>query len=165
MSGANRKSPCLIFTLICSFVQTAFLLSVGIIFLAFPIPAQNLLYPCLSKIEEKSDALLPVNVLEGDAIRLAGACFLAIAISSVGLLVPLLPCCQHGANNATEYLSNYFFLRTLLFMQGSVSLCLVAVGLMNLNISEDDNIYTRPHTPHCSSIKDQTILWIGVASV
>ena len=86
MSGANRKSPCLIFTLICSFVQTAFLLSVGIIFLAFPIPAQNLLYPCLSKIEEKSDALLPVNVLEGDAIRLAGACFLAIAISSVGLL-------------------------------------------------------------------------------
>ena len=143
---------------------------------------RNLLYPCLSEIdtedentEEESSELSPVVVLEGDAIRLAGACFIAIALSSLGLLVPLLPCCQYVKNNTTkedtssgvgnqntqQQLSNYFFLRTLLFMHGNVSLCLIAVGLVNLESSEDNNVYTDKLK--CSSLKDNTILWMGVS--
>ena len=143
---------------------------------------RNLLYPCLSEVDteeiedtEETSELSPVVVLEGDAIRLAGACFIAIALSSLGLLVPLLPCCQYnkdnttkedtssgvGNQNAQQQLSNYFFLRTLLFMHGNVSLCLIAVGLVNLESSEDNNVYTDKLK--CSSLKDNTILWMGVS--
>jgi len=129
----------------------------------------------IENTEEESSELSPVVVLEGDAIRLAGACFIAIALSSVGLLVPLLPCCQYvknttkkedtssgvGNQNTQQQLSNYFFLRTLLFMHGNVSLCLIAVGLANLESSEDNNVYTDKLK--CSSLKDNTILWMGVS--
>ena len=126
--------------------------------------------------EEESSELSPVVVLEGDAIRLAGACFIAIALSSLGLLVPLLPCCQYNKDNTTkedtssgvgnqntpqQQLRNYFFLRTLLFMHGNVSLCLIAVGLVNLESSEDNNVYTDKLK--CNSLKDNTILWMGVS--
>lgn len=75
---------------------------------------RNLLYPCLSNIGTSKSSSLPV-ILEGDAIRLAGGCILSIAISSLGLLVPLLPpCCKyHEADRDCNFL-----LRTLLFMQG-----------------------------------------------
>mmetsp|Transcript_12446 Transcript_12446/g.23015 ORF Transcript_12446/g.23015 Transcript_12446/m.23015 type:complete len:804 (+) Transcript_12446:230-2641(+) len=160
-----ENSTCIV-TLICSFVLTASLFAVGVIFLAFPITGRNLLYPCLSMIEDEfmpssSQSSLPV-VLESDAMRLAGACFLSIAVSSLGLLVPLLPCCQYGTNkerhDANEYLSSYFFLRTLLFLHASLGLSLVGIGLVNLRTSEDTYVGNN----HCSSLKDQTILWMGV---
>ncbi|KAL7550877.1 hypothetical protein ACHAWF_014078, partial [Thalassiosira exigua] len=97
----------------------------------------DLLYPCLSRIEDDSqsdsDEPSPV-VLENDTIRLAGACFVAISISSLGLMIPLLPCCQYEKNG---------------------------IGLINLKSSEDTHIYDGNY--HCSSLKDQTILWMGVA--
>ena len=122
-----------------------------------------MLYPCLSRIEDNAQPLATVLVLEGDAVRLAGACFVALTISSLGLWIPLLPCCQHGESDTS--LSNYFFLRTLLFLQGSFALCLIAVGLINLESSDDEDTYSQPgkgHSPHCSSLRDQTVLWMGV---
>jgi len=95
-------------------------------------------------------------------MRLAGACLLSVAVSSLGLLVPLLPCFQYGMSgdrrDTRGSLSSYFFLRTLLFLHASMGLSLLGIGLVNLNTSED--IYDDHN--HCTSLKDQTILWMGV---
>jgi hypothetical protein len=111
------------------------------------LPQRYLLYPCLSEIDDKtpsSPTTQPSSiVLEDDATRLVGACFLAISVSSVGLLVPLLPWCQYekSKEDDTNYqvLSNYFFLRTLFFIQGEflllLTLCYMKIFLSMANNS------------------------------
>ncbi|KAL7548176.1 hypothetical protein ACHAWF_011471 [Thalassiosira exigua] len=161
-ANERRKTPC-ICTLLCSLVLTAFFIALGVIFLAFPTAARHLLYPCLSGIQDKTAPSSAPGVLEGDVLRLAGACLLSIAASSFGLLVPLLPCCNYAKDRDGAYLGNYFFLRTILFMQASMGLALVVIGLVNYGNSEDTHIYEGRH--RCSSLKDQTILWMGVGIV
>lgn len=56
-------------------------------------------------------------MLEGDTIRLAGACFMSLAMSCMGLMVPLLPCCQDKSSESGD-VSSYFLLRSIMFMQG-----------------------------------------------
>ena len=108
------------------------------------LPQRYLLYPCLSEIDGKTPSSPTTQpspeVLEDDATRLVGACFLAISVSSVGLLVPLLPWCQYGKSKGDdtnyEVLSNSFFLRTLVFMQGefllSLTLCVMKIFLLHV---------------------------------
>lgn len=107
-------------------------------------------------------------MVEGDTIRLAGACILSIATSSLVLIVPLLPCCYLGKRNAdvtrsidTNKMDGHFCTRTLFFLQATMGLGFVGVGLVNLVVAEDDGAYDH----RCSSLKDQTILWMGVVVV
>ena len=65
---------------------------------------RNMLYPCLSRIEDEG------IVLEGDAMRLAGGAFVSIALTSVGLLV------------AQKSLGGFVGLRTLLFFHGTFAM-------------------------------------------
>ncbi|KAL9183834.1 hypothetical protein ACHAXT_004690 [Thalassiosira profunda] len=138
--GKGRASTCVV-TLLCSLVVTAAFLAIGVLLLAFPSVARKMIYPCLSHIEDGTPSA-SASPLEGDAVRLAGACFLSVAVSCLGLLMPLLPCCQYEKDDAgNSTLSSHFFLRTLLFIQASMGLALVGIGLVNLTVSEDDHIY------------------------
>lgn len=84
---------------------------------------RKMLYPCLSAVEHGDES--PNNsrlVVESDAIRLAGACLLSIGVSSLMLLIPLLRCCHFGEKQDAgdrEYLGDFFFLRTMFFLQGA----------------------------------------------
>ena len=158
-------APARIAALSFSLLLTVALISFGIIFLAFPITARNILYPCLSRIEDAASNDDDSNIIvESDTVRIAGACLLSVAVSSLGLLMPLLPCCHYGkkddGNKAS--LSDYFFLRTLFFLHGTMGLTLIIIGLINLDDAEFGHFYDKTHSAHCSSVKDQTILWAGV---
>jgi hypothetical protein len=142
-----------------------------------------LLYPCLTEIaatEQLSSSVSQPSsiVVEDLSIRLVGACFLAFSVSSLGLLVPgMWGSLQHrhlqrhnkgsiskdyvvDSSGGLHILTNYFFLRTLFFLQGSMGLSLVGVGAINLASSEDD--YGHASDYNCNSLKDQSTLWMGV---
>ncbi len=140
------------------------LLAIGIIFLALPITARNMLYPCLSRIEDAASNDDSNIIVESDTVRIAGACLLSIVVSSFGLLIPLLPCCHYGkkGDSNESVLTDYFFLRTLFFLHGTLGLSLIIIGLVNLDDAEFSHFYDKTHSAHCSSVKDQTILWAGV---
>jgi ABC-type multidrug transport system fused ATPase/permease subunit len=164
-AGAPRKCALTrIAALFFSLLLTAALLAFGIIFLAFPITARNLLYPCLARIEDEASKDDSNIILESDTVRIAGACLLSVAVSSLGLLTPLLPCCHYGnkVNSSESSLTDYFFLRTLFFLHGAMGLTLILIGLVNLDDAEFGHFYDKTHSAHCSSVKDQTILWAGV---
>ena len=74
----------------------------------------NFLYPCLATIE---DQLTTTTSPHDDAIRVAGACLLAITVSSLGILVQLLLCNQQY-DSIDKVTSDNFFLRTLFSIQG-----------------------------------------------
>eukprot|EP00804_Cyclotella_cryptica_P002015 CCRYP_007442-RB/>CCRYP_007442-RB protein AED:0.10 eAED:0.10 QI:445/1/0.91/1/0.90/0.83/12/85/927 len=148
-------------------------LAIGITFLVSPMTARNILYPCLSGMEKDRGI---ITIVEGDMIRLAGGCTLSIAVCSMLLLVPTLPCCYFGRRNndgskcdeAVDPMSAYLCLRLLLFLHAILGLAFVGVGLFNLETAEVNHSYDdNDNTSHnrCSSLKDQTILWIGVAIV
>lgn len=166
----NRASPRLkrapttrIAALFFSLLLTAALLTFGVIFLAFPITARNLLYPCLSRVEDESTNDDANIIVESDTVRIAGACLISVAISSLGLLLPLLPCCPSGKlGDGKSSLTDYFFLRTLFFLHGAMGLSLIVIGLINLDDAEFSHFYGKTHSAHCSSVKDQVILWMGV---
>lgn len=167
-SQRNRQrncAPAQLAALFFSLLLTVALISFGVIFLAFPITARNMLYPCLSTIEDEASNDDSNIIVESDTVRIAGACLLSVAVSSLGLLMPLLPCCHYGKKdddgNETS-LSNYFFLRTLFFLHGTMGLTLIIIGLINLDDAEFSHFYDKMHSAHCSSVKDQTILWAGV---
>jgi len=81
----------------------------------------HLLYPCLANIEDQATAAQSPQLsslpLLDDVIRMAGACFLAISVSSLGILAHLLLCNQHGSGIDKES-RDTFFLRTLFCFQG-----------------------------------------------
>ena len=80
----------------------------------------RLLYPCLDKIEDVSTIASPVDV-QDDVIRLAGACLLAISISSIGILAQLLSCSLPGSDVGVDKESSDIFLsRTLFCIQGEL---------------------------------------------
>eukprot|EP00970_Alexandrium_tamarense_P007024 scaffold1229_cov193-Alexandrium_tamarense.AAC.26 len=58
-------------------------------------------------------------------------------------------------------MDGHFCTRTLFFLQATMGLGFVGVGLVNLVVAEDDGAYDH----RCSSLKDQTILWMGVVVV
>lgn len=139
-----------------------------------------LLYPCLKEISDNvteqlsADESQPSSIVVEDlSIRLVGACFLAFSVSSLGLLVPGMWGSLQGRrlhrhdkgssskdyvdSSGLQILTNYFFLRTLFFLQGSMGLSLVGVGAINLASSEDDYGHAN-----CNSLKDQSTLWMGV---
>lgn len=139
-----------------------------------------LLYPCLKEISDNvteqlsADESQPSSIVVEDlSIRLVGACFLAFSVSSLGLLVPGMwgslkdrRLHRHDKGSSSkdyvdssglQILTNYFFLRTLFFLQGSMGLSLVGVGAINLASSEDDYGHAN-----CNSLKDQSTLWMGV---
>ncbi|KAK1747948.1 ABC transporter [Skeletonema marinoi] len=43
-----------------------------------------------------------------------------------------------------------------------MGLTLIIIGLINLDDAEFSHFYDKTHSAHCSSVKDQTILWAGV---
>lgn len=101
---------------------------------------------------------------------------MAFSVSSLGLLVPGMwgslqhrHLQRHKGSISKDYvdssgglyiITNYFFLRTLFFLQGSMGLSLVGVGAINLASSEDD--YGHASDYNCNSLKDQSTLWMGV---
>lgn len=101
---------------------------------------------------------------------------MAFSVSSLGLLVPGMwgslqdrRLHRHDKGSSSkdyvdssglQILTNYFFLRTLFFLQGSMGLSLVGVGAINLASSEDD--YGHAGDYNCNSLKDQSTLWMGV---
>jgi len=168
-ASSNRPSqrkcaPARIAALFFSLLLTTALLTFGLIFLVFPITARNMLYPCLSRIEDEASNDDSNIIVESDTVRIAGACFLSVAVSSLGLLIPLLPCCHYGKkiDSNESSLTDYFFLRTLFFLHGTMGLTLIIIGLINLDDAEFSHFYDKTHSAHCSSVKDQTILWAGV---
>lgn len=160
----RKCEPARIAALFFSLLLTVALLAIGIIFLALPITARNMLYPCLSRIEDAASNDDSNIIVESDTARIAGACLLSIVISSLGLLIPLLPCCRYGkkVDSNESVLTDYFFLRTLFFLHGTLGLALIIIGLINLDDAEFSHFYDKPHSALCSSVKDQTILWAGV---
>ncbi|KAL7520328.1 hypothetical protein ACHAWX_005054 [Stephanocyclus meneghinianus] len=160
-------------SILFSIVLGGFFLAIGITFLVSPMAARNLLYPCLSGMEKRQGI---ITIMEGDMIRLAGGCILSIAVCSALLLVPLLPCCYFGRRNndgsksgeESDPMSAQLCLRLLLFLHAILGLAFVGVGLFNLETAEVNHSYDdKENTPlnRCSSLKDQTILWIGVTIV
>lgn len=101
---------------------------------------------------------------------------MAFSVSSLGLLVPGmwgslqdsrlhrrskgLSSKDYVDSSGLQILTNYFFLRTLFFLQGSMGLSLVGVGAINLATSEDD--YGHAGDYNCNALKDQSTLWMGV---
>jgi hypothetical protein len=61
-----------------------------------------------------------IKMVEQDMIRLAGGCILSIAVCSVVLMVPLLPCSDFGKSKESEgaSLSSLLCLRLVLFLHG-----------------------------------------------
>jgi len=162
---SQRKcAPARIAALFFSLLLTTALLTFGLIFLVLPITARNMLYPCLTRIEDEASNDDSNIIVESDTVRIAGACFLSVAVSSLGLLTPLLPCCHYGKkiDSNESSLTDYFFLRTLFFLHGTMGLTLIIIGLINLDDAEFSHFYDKTHSAHCSSVKDQTILWAGV---
>mmetsp|Transcript_10640 Transcript_10640/g.18126 ORF Transcript_10640/g.18126 Transcript_10640/m.18126 type:complete len:932 (-) Transcript_10640:41-2836(-) len=160
----RKCAPARIAALFFSLLLTAALLTFGIIFLVLPITARNMLYPCLTRSEDEASNDDSNIIVESDTVRIAGACFLSVAVSSLGLLTPLLPCCHYGKkiDSNESSLTDYFFLRTLFFLHGTMGLTLIVIGLINLDDAEFSHFYDKTHSAHCSSVKDQTILWAGV---
>ena len=83
----------------------------------------RLLYPCMDKVEDQvSTTSSPVH-LQDDAIRIAGACLLAISICSIGILAQLLSCSHHGSDVGVDNESrDIFFSRSLFCIQGELDL-------------------------------------------
>ena len=89
---------------------------------------RDLLYPCLSDMEKDTEI---ITMVEQDMIRLAGGCILSIAICSVLLLVPLLPCSKFENNEV-------LCLRLVLFLHGkrrSSSWCLLLITKLSLPLT------------------------------
>ena len=63
-----------------------------------------------------------ITMVEQDMIRLAGGCILSIAVCSVLLMVPLLPCYTNGKIQPSDSLNAVFALRLLLFLHGKIAL-------------------------------------------
>ena len=164
INSEGNCSPARIAALFFALLLTVALLTFSIIFLAFPETARNLLYPCLTRIEDNTSADdASLVVVESDTVRIAGACLLSLAVSSIGLLTPLLRCCHY--DNDESSLTDYFFLRALFFFHTTIGMSLILAGIVNLDGAEFKHFYDKTQSTHCSSMKDQTTLWAGVISL
>lgn len=62
-----------------------------------------------------------ITMVERDMIRLAGGCILSIAVCSLLLLVPLLPCYINGKDDTSTSMGALFVLRLVLFLHGKIA--------------------------------------------